>query len=313
MAGTRDRHGAPGAQTGPKTGPNMVRAATAEAVGTFLLVLVGTAVATAAALGKNTAGPAYDSLAIALSFGLVLVAIVAALGQTSGAHVNPAVTLGLAVTGKFPWRYVPAYIVAQVVGAVLAALAVWGAYGQRAYTVAHLGTPAPAHGATDVQGFLVEALIAFLLVFTVMAVATDDRAPAGVAPVAIGFALGAGVLLGGPVSGGAGNPARALGPMLVSGVYPSVTIYILGPLVGGILAAVLYDRVVAAASTPKTAPNASLKTPDQDQGTTPGWGRAKGRVSGAGRGVSSRPETAMRGTERRTGSTTFTARDKPSS
>jgi len=97
-----------------------------EAVGTFLLVLVGTAVVTAAILGKNTAGPAYDSLAIALSFGLVLVAIVAALGQVSGAHVNPAVTVDLAAAGKFPWRYVPAYLVAQVVGV---AFTVWGAYG----------------------------------------------------------------------------------------------------------------------------------------------------------------------------------------
>jgi len=134
---------------GLSVGSNMARAAMAEAVGTFLLVLVGTAVATAATLGKNTAGPAYDSLAIALSFGLVLVAIVAALGQVSGAHVNPAVTIGLAVTGKFPWRYVPAYIVAQIVGAIVAALAVWIAYGQAAYDKAHLGTPTPAHGASD--------------------------------------------------------------------------------------------------------------------------------------------------------------------
>jgi len=234
-------------------GDNMLRAASAEAVGTFLLVLVGTAVATAAALGKNTAGPAYDSLAIALSFGLVLVAIVAALGQVSGAHVNPAVTLGLAVTGKFPWRYVPAYIVAQVLGSIVAALAVWAAYGRQAYDKAHLGTPSPVHGSTELQGALVEGLIAFLLVFTVMAVATDKRAPAGIAPFSIGFALAAGVLLGGPVSGGAGNPARALGPMLVSGTYPSVIIYILGPIVGGILAAVLYDRVIGAASTPQTS------------------------------------------------------------
>lgn len=134
---------------GTHIGANMLRTSTAEAVGTFFLVLIGTAVATAAELGKNTAGPAYDSLAIALSFGLVLVAIVATLGQVSGAHVNPAVTLDLAVAGKFPWRYVPAYIVAQIVGGIIAAFAVWGAFGQRAWSVAHLGTPAPAHGSSD--------------------------------------------------------------------------------------------------------------------------------------------------------------------
>jgi len=251
----------------------MARAATAEAVGTFLLVLVGTAVATAATLGKNTAGPAYDSLAIALSFGLVLTAIVAALGQVSGAHVNPAVTIGLAVTGKFPWRYVPAYLVAQVIGSVVAAFAVWAAYGQQAYDKAHLGTPSPVHGATELQGALVEALIAFLLVFTVMAVATDKRAPAGVAPLAIGFALAAGVLLGGPVSGGAGNPARAIGPMLVSATYPSVIIYILGPIVGGIVGAVLYARVVGAGFTPQTSV--------ADQSADSGAGRAGERTGAA--------------------------------
>jgi MIP family channel proteins len=259
---------------GLTVGSNMARAATAEAVGTFLLVLVGTAVATAASLGKNTAGPAYDSLAIALSFGLVLVAIVAALGQVSGAHVNPAVTIGLAVTGKFPWRYVPAYIVAQIVGALVAALAVWGAYGQQAYDKAHLGTPTPAHGASDLQVVLVEALIAFLLVFTVMAVATDKRAPAGIAPVSIGFALAAGVLLGGPVSGGAGNPARALGPEIISGTYTAVALYIIGPLLGGVVAAVLYARVIGAASAPGT--------PVADQAIKEGQRGANGRSGGVG-------------------------------
>lgn len=106
---------------------NALRLGLAELVGTFLLVLVGTSVATAAILGRQTAGAAYDSLATALSFGLVLAALVAALGQSSGCHVNPAVTVGLAVTGKFPWRQVPMYILAQLVGAVLAALALWAA------------------------------------------------------------------------------------------------------------------------------------------------------------------------------------------
>ncbi len=290
------------------TGSNMARAATAEAVGTFLLVLVGTAVATAATLGKNTAGPAYDSLAIALSFGLVLVAIVAALGQVSGAHVNPAVTIGLAVVGKFPWRYVPAYIVAQIVGAIVAALAVWVAYGQAAYDKAHLGTPTPAHGASDLQVVLVEALIAFLLVFTVMAVATDKRAPAGIAPLSIGFALAAGVLLGGPVSGGAGNPARALGPEIISGTYTAVALYIIGPLLGGVVAAVLYARVVGAASAPET--------PVADQATKGGQGSANRRSGGAGgEQKATRGGTAPTGDGRgnrgdAAGRVTFTARDE---
>lgn len=105
-------------------GADQLRTFVAEAVGTFLLVLIGTGVACAAILGQETAGAAYDSLAIALAFGLVLVAIVAGLGQVSGAHVNPAVTIGLASVGQFPWRHVPGYLIAQLAGGVLAALAV---------------------------------------------------------------------------------------------------------------------------------------------------------------------------------------------
>lgn len=223
----------------------------AEAIGTFLLVLVGTAVATAAVLGKNTAGPAYDSLAIALSFGLILIPIVGSLGQLSGAHVNPAVTLGLAVAGKFPWADVPAYMGAQLLGALGAALTVWAAYGHGAYSDAHLGAPAPVHGASALQVLLVEALIAFMLVLTVISTTTDKRVPVGTAAMAIGFALAAGVLLGGPVSGGAGNPARALGPMIVAGTFPVWFFYTIGPLLGGVAAALVF-RLVGMASTPKT-------------------------------------------------------------
>lgn len=239
-----DKHGS--------AGTDPVRTFVAEAIGTFFLVLIGTGVACAAILGQETAGPPYDSLAIALSFGLVLVAIVAGLGQVSGAHVNPAVTLGLAAAGKFPWRYVPGYLIAQLSGGVLAALAVWVAYGDRARDVANLGATAPVPEATALQGLFVEGLIAFLLVFTVVAVATDPRVPEGVQPLAIGFALAAGVLLGGPVSGGAGNPARALGPMIVSGTFDAWAIYVIGPILGGIAAALLYVHFVSGASAPTT-------------------------------------------------------------
>ncbi len=242
----------PGGEPGTAHTPsiNLRLVCLAELIGTFLLVLVGTAVATAAALGKNTAGPAYDSLAVALSFGLILIPIVGSLGQISGAHVNPSVTLGLAAAGKFPWRYVMPYWGAQMAGAILAGVVLWMAYGQGAYATAHLGAPSPANGAGAMQVLLVEALIAFMLVFTVIATATDSRVPPGTAAVAIGFALSAGVLLGGPVSGGAGNPARALGPMIVSGTFPVWFFYTIGPLIGGIVAALAF-RLVGMASTPK--------------------------------------------------------------
>jgi len=230
---------------------HLVGAAIAELVGTFILVFGGTAVAVAAILSRPTAGGAYGSLAIALAFGLALVIVVASIGHVSGAHVNPAVTLGMAATGKFPWNYVPIYIAAQLVGAVLAALATWLTFGGAgARSEASLAATYPARGVGDLQAFLVEILITFILVFVVMAVATDQRVPAAIAPIAVGFALAVGVFIAGPVTGGAVNPARALGPMVVAGDFTSVWLYILGPIIGGVLGALLYDRFMAQTEGP---------------------------------------------------------------
>lgn len=235
---------------GSEIGKNMARAGAAELVGTFLLVFTGTAVAVSGALGRAIAGDPADSLAVAFAFGLVLVALVSTLGHVSGAHLNPAVTLALAATGTFPWRFTPAYVAAQLVGAVLASLAVWGVFGNAARDDAALGATVPATSASTVQVLLVEVLITFLLVLVIISVATDDRvAPAAVGP-AIGFALAAAVLIGGPVSGGAVNPARALGPEIVSGTFTGWWAYIVGPVVGALVAAVVYDRVLGKADAP---------------------------------------------------------------
>jgi MIP family channel proteins len=227
-----------------------VGAAIAELVGTFILVFGGTAVAVGAILARPTAGPAYDSLAVALAFGLALAVVVAAVGHVSGAHVNPAVTIGMAAAKKFPWNYAPIYVGAQLVGAVLAALATWLSFGGPARSEAKLAATYPAQGVGDLQAFIVEILITFILVFVVMAVATDQRAPAAIAPIAVGFALAVGVFIAGPVTGGSVNPARSLGPMLVAGDLTSVWLYILGPIIGGVLGALLYDRVMAQSEAP---------------------------------------------------------------
>jgi MIP family channel proteins len=229
---------------------HLVGAAIAELVGTFILVFGGTAVAVGAILARPTAGPAYDSLAVALAFGLALAAVVAAVGHVSGAHVNPAVTLGMAAAKKFPWNYTPVYIGAQLVGAVLAALATWLTFGGPGRSEAKLAATYPAQGVGDLQAFLIEILITFILVFVVMAVATDERAPAAIAPIAVGFALAVGVFIAGPVTGGSVNPARSLGPMLVAGDLTSVWLYILGPVIGGVLGALVYDRFMAQTEAP---------------------------------------------------------------
>ena len=229
---------------------HLVGAAIAELVGTFILVFGGTAVAVAAILSRPTAGGAYGSLAIALAFGLALAIVVAAIGHVSGAHVNPAVTLGMAAARRFPWNYVPIYVAAQLVGAVLAALATWVTFGGGARSEANLAATYPARGVGDLQAFIVEILITFILVFVVISVATDERAPAAIAPIAVGFALAVGVFIAGPVTGGAVNPARALGPMVVALDFTSAWLYILGPIIGGVLAALLYDRLMAQTEAP---------------------------------------------------------------
>ena len=230
---------------GSSTSDPILPAALAELVGTFILVLGGTAVAVGAILSLPTAGGAYGSLAVALAFGLALAAVVAAIGHVSGAHVNPAVTLGLASVGQFPWKSVPYYLGAQLVGAVLGAVGTWIAFGGPGRTEAKLAATYPAQGVGDLQAFLLEILITFILVFVVVSVATDSRAPAAIAPIAVGFALAVGVFIAGPVTGGAVNPVRALGPMLVAGDLTSAWLYILGPIVGGVLGAFAYEKTMA--------------------------------------------------------------------
>jgi len=233
---------------GSTAGANLARAGTAELIGTFVLVLAGTA----AAVASSSRDPKpYDLLTVVLVFGLALAALAAALGHVSGAHLNPAVTLGLAVTRRFPARAVPVYVVCQLAGAVLASLTTWAFYGDAGRDRSRLAATLPADGVGSGRAFLVEAVITFVLVLVVIAVATDDRAPSATAPLAVGAALAVCVAIAAPLTGGAVNPARAFGPMLVAGVWQDAWIYLLAPLVGGVIAAVVYDRVLAPARAPE--------------------------------------------------------------
>ncbi|WP_235003611.1 MIP/aquaporin family protein [Blastococcus haudaquaticus] len=229
-------------------GPRPIRAAVTECIGTAILVFVGTSAAVAtAARGVDV----YDTLAVVLAFGVTLVALVAAFGHVSGCHLNPAVTIGLAATGRFPWSAAGVYVLAQLAGGVLGALATWVSYGGRARSEGALGATHPMDGVSAGQAFVVELLVTFVLVLVVVSVATDDRAESAIAPVAVGFALAAGIFVAGPLTGGAVNPARAFGPNLLAADLGSLWIYLLAPTIGGVLAAVLYDRVLAPAEPPE--------------------------------------------------------------
>jgi MIP family channel proteins len=229
---------------------NMARASVGEAIGTFVLVLAIVSTVVAANLGKSVAGSPYGSLAVPVAGGLALAIIVASLGHISGAHLNPAVTFGLAVNRQFPWAYVPAYVFAQLGGAIGAALVAWSLYGDKARSEVNLGATYPAAGVTIWRTLSAEAVVTFILVLVVVSVATDGRVPAGVAALAIGSALAAAILISGPISGAGVNPARALGPMIVAGKFTDWWAYIVAPLVGGTLATTAYDRILRRGSAP---------------------------------------------------------------
>lgn len=233
---------------GSTIGPNVGRPALTEFVGTAILVFVGTSTVVA---GPATGNTLYELLGVVLAFGLTLVALAAALGHVSGCHLNPAVTLGLAVTRRFPWPAAGAYVVAQLLGAVAGAAATWAVYGSAARDEAVLGATTPQDGVSVGQAFLVEALVTFVLVLVVVSVATDDRAESAIAPVAVGFALAAAIFVAGPLTGGAVNPARAFGPNLLAGQLSSLWIYLLAPVVGGVLAALAYDRLLSPGEPPE--------------------------------------------------------------
>ena len=229
---------------------NIARICAAETIGTFFLVLAIISTAIAATLDKAIAGAAYGSLAVPLAGGLTLAAAVAGLGPVSGAHLNPAVTVGLALNGRFPWKYVPAYVAAQFAGAIGAALLAWALYGDRARTLASLGATYPASGVGEWRAFAAEAVVAFFLVAVVVAVATNAKVPAGVAAMGIGFALTAAILISGPLSGAGVNPARAIGPMIVAGKFTGWWAYVAGPILGGAVAVAFYERVLRPAMAP---------------------------------------------------------------
>jgi MIP family channel proteins len=229
---------------------NLARAATAEAVGTFVLVLAITSAAVAAALSRPVAGAPYGSLAVPVAGGLALAVAVASLGPISGAHLNPAVTLGLAVNGRFPWACAPGYVLAQFAGAVAAAAVTWGLYGNQARAIARLGAPVPAAGVSAGRVLAAEAIVTLVLVLVVVAVATDTRVPRGAAAVAIGAALAVAIVVSGPVSGAGVNPARAIGPMILAGQFTDWWAYLAAPVAGGVVAVALYDRLLRAGGTP---------------------------------------------------------------
>ena len=210
----------------------LTRALLAELIGTAALVFAG-----CGAIMVDAKTQALGHVGVAISFGLVIMVMIYAVGHVSGAHFNPAVTLAFATTRHFPRPRVPLYWAAQAAGAILAALFLRASLGD----IAHVGATLPS--GSDAQSFVWEVLLTFLLMFVIMAVATDTRAVGEAAAIAIGATVGLDAMFGGPISGASMNPARSLGPALVSGDLHALWLYLIAPLLGAVIAAVTYQFV----------------------------------------------------------------------
>lgn len=205
----------------------------AECVGTFALVFAGTG---AVVIDAETGG-GVGHVGIGLTFGLVVMVMIYAVGHVSGAHFNPAVTLGFAVGRHFPWADVPRYWAAQLLGGVTASLLLRGMFG----TTAQLGATLPV-GSVE-RSFLLEAVLTLLLMFVITSVATDVRAVGQAAAIAIGGTVGLEALFAGPISGASMNPARSLAPALVSGIWTDQWLYVAGPMLGAVAGVLVYNVV----------------------------------------------------------------------
>lgn len=210
----------------------LVRTLAAEAIGTFALVFAG-----CGAIMVDAKTHQLSHVGVAITFGLVIMFGIYAVGHISGAHFNAAVTFAFALTRHFPWPRAAAYWCAQFIGAITAAALLRASLGNIANTGATL--PSGSQG----QSFLWELVMSAFLMFVILAVATDTRAVGEAAAIAIGGTIGLDAMFGGPISGASMNPMRSLGPALVSGDLHGIWIYIAAPLVGAALGGLAYQFV----------------------------------------------------------------------
>ena len=222
---------------------------TAEVVGTFTLIFIGAgSIVAGEALGLATGAIGQPGVqgaglvTVALAHGLAIAVMVSAVGHISGGHFNPAVTVAAWVTRRIGTGATLAYVVAQLAGATFAALALRVLTPGPAWGPVSLGTPLVNPALADWQAIAIEAVLTFLLVWVVFATALDPEGAFGkIAGLAIGFTITMDIMMGGPFTGAAMNPARSFGPAIVSGELTGMWVYILGPIIGGTIAALVYD------------------------------------------------------------------------
>jgi MIP family channel proteins len=207
----------------------------AEFIGTFALVFVGSGAIMSVKSIDSSAG----LVEVALAHGLILAVMVSSLMRISG-HFNPAVTLSFLATRRIEAMMAALYIVAQLLGAVVAAYALKATFPDSVFVATRGGGQAISLDVSGGQAFVLEAIATFFLVFVVFGTAVDPKAPK-IGGLGVGFVVAADILAIGPFTGGSMNPARSFGPAIASGVFEAQLIYWLAPITGGVIAGVLYD------------------------------------------------------------------------
>lgn len=213
-----------------------MRKAIAEFIGTFALIFIGA--------GSIVATGGSDLLTIALAHGLTIAVMASATGHISGGHFNPAITLGALVGRQIPSRLAIAYWIAQLLGALVAATVLLGIFPPAQWQATILGTPFLGPDVGIATGILVEAVLTFFLVFVVYGTAIDPKTPFRAGGLAIGLTVALDILMGGPLTGAAMNPARWFGPALASGTFDDAIVWWVGPILGGTAAGLLYGYVL---------------------------------------------------------------------
>ena len=219
---------------------NKLRPALAELIGTFVFIFIG---AGAIVTDSYTHG-AVGLIGIALANGLIFSVMISAFGAISGAHFNPAISFGAFIAKKIDSVTLITYIIAQLMGGVLAGLLLKGIFPESAWQAVHLGTPALAVGVTPLAGLMLEATLTFFLMLAVLGTAMDAMAPK-IGGFGIGLTVVVDILVGGPITGAAMNPARVFGPGFAAGFWENHWIYWVGPMAGAALASWIYTRFLS--------------------------------------------------------------------
>lgn len=239
--------------------PSLFKRCFAEGIGTALLVLIGPGTAAFNGIitaNNNESTTLADIGVISFAFAIVVMAMIYSIGRLTGCHINPAVTIALAATGHFSWKEVGPYLLAQCVGGTIGAFGIVMVLGMDGVLLGNLGATVLAQSTGYIQGIVIEAIAAFILMFVIMGIAVDSRAPKDWGGLVIGLTVGGIIMMTAGATGASFNPARTFGPYLVDSLlggninWIQFPVYVIGPIIGAIAASVIYTYINSSKELP---------------------------------------------------------------